>query len=117
MVILLLFSVFCGWSISVSYLAGYDSGEVAVGTIQSNMIHQSENNLDGLTVVSQPKARIILGMPAWVFWGVALPWIVVDIVAFWFCFRFMKSDSFTVADHQPELTIRETTNYRESGHA
>ncbi len=34
----------------------------------------------------------VLGMPSWVFWGVAVPWVAADLWAVWFCFRFMVDD-------------------------
>lgn len=32
------------------------------------------------------------GVPGWIFWGVALPWLVADVVTIWFCFRMMVDD-------------------------
>jgi hypothetical protein len=44
----------------------------------------------------------VLGMPGWVFWGVALPWVAANVLTFWFCFRFMVDDPLdTVQDEQP----------------
>lgn len=34
----------------------------------------------------------ILGMPSWTFWGIALPWLGVDLFTVWFCFFHMKND-------------------------
>lgn len=34
----------------------------------------------------------ILGVPSWTFWGIAMPWIAVDIFTVWFCFFYMKND-------------------------
>jgi hypothetical protein len=36
--------------------------------------------------------RLILGMPAWVFWSVVLPWIVCLVFSVWFCFFYMADD-------------------------
>ena len=38
-----------------------------------------------------PVAKV-LGMPSWVFWGVAVPWAAADLFAVWFCFFFMVDD-------------------------
>jgi hypothetical protein len=35
---------------------------------------------------------LILGMPAWVFWFVALPWAICLVFTAWFCFAFMADD-------------------------
>jgi hypothetical protein len=36
--------------------------------------------------------RLILGMPDWVFWSVALPWGLCLLFSSWFCFAFMADD-------------------------
>ena len=35
---------------------------------------------------------LILGMPDWVFWSVALPWAVCFVLSTWFCFGYMADD-------------------------
>ena len=32
------------------------------------------------------------GMPTWVFWSVIAPWILLDVVAVWFCFYYMQDE-------------------------
>jgi hypothetical protein len=32
------------------------------------------------------------GIPTWLFWGIAVPWLVADLITTWFCFRYMKDD-------------------------
>ena len=54
------------WTISVSYLGGYNRAARDIG--------------------------LILGMPDWVFWGVALPWGLCLLFSAWFCFRIMADD-------------------------
>jgi hypothetical protein len=36
--------------------------------------------------------HLILGMPAWVFWSVVLPWGVCLLFSVWFCFGYMADD-------------------------
>ena len=36
--------------------------------------------------------QLILGMPDWVLWGIAVPWIVCVAFTVWFCFFFMADD-------------------------
>jgi uncharacterized protein involved in cysteine biosynthesis len=36
--------------------------------------------------------ELILGMPDWVFWSVALPWGLCVAFTSWFCFGFMADD-------------------------
>lgn len=33
--------------------------------------------------------RTIWGIPRWVFWGVAVPWVAADIFTVWLCFFYM----------------------------
>ncbi len=68
-VIVALFAAFCLWAIFVCYNYGYLSpGE------------------------QRSEVTTVLGMPSWAFWGIGLPWLVVDVVAVWFCFFYMKAD-------------------------
>jgi len=39
----------------------------------------------------------IWGIPTWVFWGIAVPWLVADVITTWFCFVYMKDDDLGVA--------------------
>jgi hypothetical protein len=34
----------------------------------------------------------VLGMPDWVFWCIAVPWLVCFAFSAWFCFGFMADD-------------------------
>jgi hypothetical protein len=54
------------WSVGVSYLFGYGREARAIG--------------------------LVLGMPDWVFWGVAFPWGLCLLLSVWFCFRYMADD-------------------------
>jgi hypothetical protein len=54
------------WSVGYSRLFGYD------------------RNADDIP--------LILGMPDWVFWGIAVPWVICFLFTTWFCFFFMADD-------------------------
>ena len=66
-VILIIWSVICLWVMLSSHFLGYakDTSDV----------------------------KILFGMPSWVAWSIALPWLVSIIVSVWFAFGFMKDDS------------------------
>lgn len=34
----------------------------------------------------------VYGVPSWVFWGIAVPWLLADVFTAWFCFFYMKDD-------------------------
>jgi hypothetical protein len=62
------------WSVSIGYLAGPQStGEMS----------------------------LVLGMPAWVFWGVVLPWGICLLFSVWFCFAYIADDDLG-RDPEPE---------------
>ncbi|MCA9060393.1 MAG: hypothetical protein KDA85_17910 [Planctomycetaceae bacterium] len=33
---------------------------------------------------------LVLGLPRWVFWGIAFPWLIANVVSIWFCLGYMK---------------------------
>jgi hypothetical protein len=77
-VLLILFALAFGWSIAISYGMGYSPGNP-----------------------SEPEGQVATtwGIPNWVFWGVLVPWLVVDVLAVWYCFVFMKADCDTNDSH------------------
>ncbi|MEX0701925.1 MAG: hypothetical protein WD069_07500 [Planctomycetales bacterium] len=34
----------------------------------------------------------VWGVPSWVFWGIAVPWLLADAFTIWFCFCYMQDD-------------------------
>lgn len=46
------------------------------------------------------------GIPTWLFWGIAVPWLIADIVTVWFCFFYMADDDLGVGPEQQEETRR-----------
>ena len=40
--------------------------------------------LNGYEVDANTKLDLVMGMPAWVFWGVVLPWLVATLFTIWF---------------------------------
>lgn len=54
--------------------------------------------IDGYRPVERPEdLHTVLGMPRWVMWGVAVPWVVADIVTIVFCTCVMKDESLEPA--------------------
>ena len=35
----------------------------------------------------------VWGVPSWLFWGIAVPWLLADVFTLWFCFFYMKDGS------------------------
>ncbi|QDU92825.1 DUF997 family protein [Lignipirellula cremea] len=99
-VIVALFAVFILWSVTVCVYFGY---------------------LPTTAEGEAPEISLVLGMPAWAFWGLLAPWLAVDVVAFWFCFFFMKNDDLgeeQVSDvPQPSHLQNKLPPHEESNHA
>jgi hypothetical protein len=70
LVVLALFGLALGWTIGFCYWLGYDA-------------------TDG---ESSEALSLVLGLPTWVFVGIVLPWLIIDLVAIWFCFYFLADD-------------------------
>ena len=43
---------------------------------------------------------LVLGMPAWVFWSVVVPWALSLLFSIWFCFFYMADDD--LGEDRPE---------------
>lgn len=48
--------------------------------------------------IEADKLKTTFGMPSWIFWGVALPWLMANVVAFWFGLKFMADDPLEDSD-------------------
>lgn len=67
------------WSVPYCYFNGFQTG------------------LDPETV------ETTMGIPSWVFWGIAFPWVVADLFTIWFCLFYMKEDDLGVAHEGEDL--------------
>lgn len=48
----------------------------------------------------------VLGIPAWVAWGIAFPWLIADAVTIWFCLFVMKdADLGEDVDSESEVAV------------
>ncbi len=66
--ILLIWLFFFIWVVGVSSFFGFQGTEVTA------------------------EIPLVFGFPAWVFWGVAVPWFASNVVTFWFCFFRLSDD-------------------------
>ena len=44
-----------------------------------------------------------MGMPTWVFWGLLVPWVMVNILTTVFCFTWMSDDDLSDPDEEAML--------------
>ena len=65
--LLIAFVVFLVWSVGTSYALGYD-------------------------VPTADLPQTVWGMPRWVFWGVAVPWLAANVFTVVFCLFGMAND-------------------------
>jgi len=40
----------------------------------------------------QVLGSLMFGMPGWVFWGIAVPWLAANVATLWFCFVYFSED-------------------------
>lgn len=81
-VILAIWAVSMIWTVSYCYLFGYRAPDPET-------------------------LELVLGMPSWVFWGVAVPWIAALGATFWFAQGYMVLDDLGENDDAPSGTSDE----------
>lgn len=67
-VILIVWGLCFAWTVPYCYLNGYE------------------------TPAKPEDLKIVLGMPAWVFWGIAVPWAIAGLVSIALCLWFIRDD-------------------------
>lgn len=45
----------------------------------------------------------VWGIPSWLFWGIAVPWLAADVFTTWFCFFFMADDDLGEAHEGADI--------------
>ena len=85
------------YTVIYCYLNGYITHEAmpedaSAGPSIGNLVGPLEKfNRDPATVTYP----LGLGIPDWVFYGVALPWVVCIVLSFWFCLAIFVEDDLT----------------------
>ena len=59
--------------------------------------------INGYDIEDPANIPTTLGMPSWVVWGIAAPWLAADLFTTWFCFCFMKDDELGIAGDEEHL--------------
>lgn len=68
--------------------------------------------LNGFQTTDAPReVEFILGMPDWVFWGVAAPWMVCNLVTVWFCFAYFVDDDLEVGAAPADAPLPEKDSH------
>jgi hypothetical protein len=76
LVILVLWGISFAWTVPYCYFTGYQ----APGSLQ--------------------ELQTTLGIPSWVFWGVAVPWVVCGVVSILLCLFFIRDDDLGHAEDE-----------------
>jgi hypothetical protein len=84
LVILAAWAIALVWCVGGSYLGGYRRDPDVAGLALGASYVAYRSHLEEMS--------LILGMPAWVFWSIVLPWALCLLFSVWFCFRFMADD-------------------------
>ncbi|MBW3540439.1 MAG: hypothetical protein KY476_09220 [Planctomycetes bacterium] len=50
--------------------------------------------------VEPESVATVWGIPAWLFWGIAVPWLAADLFTVWFCFWYMQDDDLGAAPEE-----------------
>lgn len=67
------------WAVPFCYLNGYGAG------------------------VDPAEISTVWGIPAWLFWGIAVPWLAADAFTTWFCFCYMADDDLGEAHEGADI--------------
>lgn len=51
---------------------------------------------------SPEELTFVLGVPAWAFWGIAVPWVVCFLFSVWFALGFMRDAPLGDDDSSPK---------------
>jgi len=99
-----LFTLALAWSVGTFYFTGY----VKPPELPDNAdgVHR-ELTLGDDPRFNAPPVSTTFGMPTWVFTGILLPWLVIDCVAFWFCYWYMADDDLEPPDATKEASSGE----------
>ena len=57
--------------------------------------------LNGYNVADPENIKTVFGIPAWLFWGIAAPWIAANLFTTWFCFAYMQDDDLGENPDEP----------------
>ncbi len=80
--------VFAVWTLSVAGLLSYGAAEEEFKTVFGKLEKPTSKRIaDG---AAEEELKMVFGIPAWVFWSVAVPWVAANVVTFWFCCRQME---------------------------
>jgi len=64
----------------------------------------------GYSIENPAEIPTTFGIPSWLLWGIAMPWLVADIFTTWFCFRYMKDGELGKAsDEEMDPAASEVT--------
>ncbi|REJ73927.1 MAG: hypothetical protein DWQ34_02545 [Planctomycetota bacterium] len=55
------------------------------------------------TVSDGGEIETMWGIPSWVFWGIAVPWLVCDVIAIGLCLFFIKQDDLGEAHEGADI--------------
>ena len=86
--ILLLWCLCLFWTVGFCYLDGYTEHPQLPGDVTAMLPDLSGFDRDPQSL----QTPLGLGIPDWVFWGVAVPWGLCILISTWFCFFFMTDD-------------------------
>lgn len=104
-VVMLMFAAALLWSVGNYYLVGLvDGGFSAALPVAA---HAQPSLLDDPRFAA-PEVSTVLGMPLWVFTGILLPWLAIDVAVFWFCYYYMADDDLGLSPEEADAPTTTT---------
>jgi len=88
-------------TIAVCYFFGYLSHEPDINSTGPDLVHLLGPFTEFDRRPDTFSTPLGLGIPDWIFYGVAVPWIACIVLTFWFCLRYFTEDDLGI-DHDPD---------------
>jgi hypothetical protein len=71
-------TILAAWAVFCIWVVGYSGWQ--------------QSAAPGSSLPAEFPVRTVCGLPAWVFWGVALPWVLANVFTIWFCLARLTDD-------------------------
>lgn len=85
------------WAVPICFLFGYERGYLAT------LDWFPQSLLPAADQFTADQLSTTWGIPTWLFWGIAVPWVVADVFTTWFCFCHVADDDLGEAHEGADI--------------